>query len=107
MVVHVLFLCFCVRTLVGDDSPSLVFFRNPGPVFYLGWPQPVPEYDKLRDLEDAVGTGKVHWLIVRRRDLALLKFKGEPVAAETLYPWDAKAHSLNSMVLLRVPPPPN
>jgi 4-amino-4-deoxy-L-arabinose transferase-like glycosyltransferase len=96
-----------VRRLIGNDVSSLVFFRNQGPVFYLGLPQPVPEYGKLPDLNAAVGSGKVHWLIVRRRDVALLTFKGEPVTAETLYPWDAKEHSLNSMVLLRVIPPPN
>jgi len=36
----------------------------------------------------------------------LLRFKSDPVAAETLYPWEPKAHGLNSMVLLRVTPRP-
>jgi len=94
-----------VRTLIGNDASSLAFFRNQGPVFYLGLPQPVPEYDKLPDLNAAVSNGAVHWLIVRRRDIALLKFKSDPVTAETLYPWEAKEHGLNSMVLLRVNPP--
>jgi 4-amino-4-deoxy-L-arabinose transferase-like glycosyltransferase len=96
-----------VRTLIGDDASGLAFFRNQGPVFYLGLPQPVPEYDKLPDLNAAVSDHRVQWLIVRRRDVALLKFKGEPVAAETLHPWDAKEHGRNSIVLLRVTPPPN
>jgi hypothetical protein len=46
-------------------------------------------------------------LIVRRRDLALLKFKSAPVAAETLHPWVSREHGRNVMVLLRVSPPPN
>ena len=94
-----------VRMLVGNDASGLAFFRNQGPVFYLAYPQPVPEYDKLPDLSAAIGNGSVRWLIVRRRDIAPMKFKGAPVAAETLYPWDAKEHGLNSMVLLRLPPP--
>jgi 4-amino-4-deoxy-L-arabinose transferase-like glycosyltransferase len=94
-----------VRALIDNDKPSLALFRNQGPVFYLGLPRPVPQYDKLPDLNAAVGNGSVRWLIVRRRDIALLKFKNEPMAAETLYPWDAKEHGLNTMVLLRVAPP--
>ncbi len=95
-----------VRTLIGNETAGLVFFKNQGPVFYLGLPQPVPEYDKLVDLNTALATGKVRWVIVRRRDISLMKFQSVPIAAETLYPWDPKEHSLNSMVLLRVTPPP-
>ena len=93
--------------VIGNDSAGLAFFRNQGPVFYLGLPQPVPQYDKLADINSAVASGQVHWLIVRRRDIALMKFKSEPVAAETLYPWEPKEHGLNSMVLLRVMPTSN
>jgi len=66
----------------------------------------VPEYDKLPDLHNAVRGGHVRWVIVRRRDIGLLKFKNDPVIAETLYPWEPKEHGLNSMVLVRVTPPP-
>jgi 4-amino-4-deoxy-L-arabinose transferase-like glycosyltransferase len=93
-----------VRTLIGHDPLGLALFRNQGPVFYLGLPQPVPQYDKLADLNDAVSGGHVQWLIVRRRDLGLVKFKNVPVAAEILYPWEPKSHELNSMILLKVSP---
>lgn len=96
-----------VRALVGSDTAALAFFRNQGPVFYLGLPKPVPEYDKLADLNAAVGNGKVQWLVVRRRDIALLKFKNEPATAETVYPWDPREHGRNAMVLVRVSPTPN
>lgn len=96
-----------VRTSIGNDSAGLVFFRNQGPVFYLGLPQPVPQYDKLADINTAVASGQVHWVIVRQRDLGLMKFKSERVTAETLYPWEPKEHGLNSMVLLRVVPTTN
>jgi 4-amino-4-deoxy-L-arabinose transferase-like glycosyltransferase len=91
-----------VRSQIDGASTALAFFRNAGPVFYLGLPQPVPEYERLADLDSAVSRGRVQWLIVRRRDIGLLKFKHEQVGAERLYPWDAKEHGLNSMVLLRV-----
>ena len=94
-----------VRALIGNDSSSLAFFRNQGPVYYLEYPQPVAEYDKLIDLNAALAAGHVRWVIVRRRDIGLMKFESVPAAAETLYPWDPKEHSLNSMVLLRVGPP--
>jgi 4-amino-4-deoxy-L-arabinose transferase-like glycosyltransferase len=91
-----------VRTLIGNDAAGLVFFRNQGPVFYLGLRQPIPEYEKIADLNGVVGTGNVHWLIIRRRDLGLLKFATEPATAETVFPWESKEHGLNAMVLLEV-----
>ncbi len=93
------------RAIIGDDESGLALFRNQGPVYYLGLPRPIPEYNKLRDLNAAVSDHKVQWLIVRRRDLGRLKFPTREVAAETVYPWDPKPHNLNSMVLLRVGPP--
>jgi 4-amino-4-deoxy-L-arabinose transferase-like glycosyltransferase len=91
-----------VRTLIGNDAPGLILFRNQGPVFYLGLPQPIPEYEKVADLNSVVSSGNVHWLIIRRRDLGLLKFRTTPAAAETVFPWESKEHGLNAMVLLKV-----
>jgi len=91
-----------VRTLIGNDATGLVLFRNQGPVFYLGLPQPIPEYEKLADLNGVVGTGNAHWLIIRRRDLGLLKFATAPATAETVFPWESKEHGLNAMVLLEI-----
>jgi hypothetical protein len=93
-----------VRTLIGSDSSGLILFRNQGPVFYLDLPQPIPEYEKLADLNNVVGSANTHWLIIRRRDLGLLKFASTAAAAETVFPWESKEHGLNAMVLLRVTP---
>jgi 4-amino-4-deoxy-L-arabinose transferase-like glycosyltransferase len=93
-----------VRTLIGNDAAGLVFFRNQGPVFYLGLPQPTPEIEKLADLDSAVNGGRVRWIVIRRRDLGLLKFNTKPAAAETVFPWESKEHGLNAMVLLYVEP---
>jgi 4-amino-4-deoxy-L-arabinose transferase-like glycosyltransferase len=90
------------RTLIGNDTTGLVFFRNQGPVFYLGLSQRVPEYQKLADLNSVVNSGRVRWIVIRRRDLGLLKFDAKPVAAETVFPWESKEHGRNAMVLLSV-----
>lgn len=91
-----------VRRLIADDAADLVLFRNQGPVFYLGLPQPTPEYDKLGELNSAVSAGRAKWIVIRRRDLGLLKFATTPAAAETVFPWESKEHGLNAMVLLEV-----
>jgi 4-amino-4-deoxy-L-arabinose transferase-like glycosyltransferase len=93
------------RAIIGNDEAGLALFRNQGPVYYLGLPRPIPEYSRLGELNDAVSDHKVQWLIVRRRDLPLLKFKSALVAAEATYPWDSEQHHLNSMVLLHIAPP--
>jgi len=90
------------RTLIGKDTAGLIFFRNQGPVFYLGLSQPVPEYQKLADLNSVVSSGRVRWIVIRRRDLGLLKFDTRPLAAETVFTWESKEHGRNAMVLLSV-----
>ena len=95
-----------IRALVGPDTAGLAFYLNQGPVFYLRLPAPTPEYDRLGDLDRAVASGRVRWLVARRRDLPNLNFPYRQMAAETAYPWDPKQHALNAMVLLRVAPPP-
>jgi 4-amino-4-deoxy-L-arabinose transferase-like glycosyltransferase len=92
------------RTLIGNDTAGLVFFRNQGPVFYLGLSQPIPEYERLADLNSVASAGRARWIVIRRRDLGLLKFDTKPVAAETVFPWESKEHSRNAMVLLAVTP---
>lgn len=92
------------RQLIGDQSDKLVFYKNPGPAFYLDLPKPVPEYDRLKDLDNAVRHGSVRWIIVRRGDLAQLNFPTVQLAAEPTYPWDPRQHGLNAMVLVAPQP---
>jgi 4-amino-4-deoxy-L-arabinose transferase-like glycosyltransferase len=89
-----------VRQLIGSDSAQLVFFKNPGPAFYLDLPKPVPEYDHLADLDSAVKGGWVRWIIVRRRELGELDFATTTLAEEASYPWDPREHGLNAMLLV-------
>jgi 4-amino-4-deoxy-L-arabinose transferase-like glycosyltransferase len=91
-----------VRQLIGTDTSELAFYKNQGPAFYLDLPKPVPEYDRLVDLNAAIKAGTVRWLVVRRRELPTVKVPAEVVAGEMINPWDPKEHRLNSMVLVRI-----
>lgn len=94
-----------VKASVGAATDKLAFFKVVGPVFYLDSPKPVPEYGTLRDLDAAIGDGRVRWLVVRRRDLSRLNVPTRVAASEAVYPWDPKEHALNLMVLVQVSPP--
>jgi 4-amino-4-deoxy-L-arabinose transferase-like glycosyltransferase len=89
-----------VRQLIDDQSSELVFYKNAGPAFYLDLPRPVPEYDHLRDLDNAVRDGSAHWIIVRRRELGELNFPNSVILWQATYPWDPRQHDLNAMVLV-------
>jgi hypothetical protein len=91
-----------VRQLIGRDTSELAFYKNQGPAFYLDLPKPVPEYDRLADLDAAIKAGNVRWLVVRRRELPTVNIPAKVVASEMINPWDPKEHRLNSMVLVRI-----
>jgi 4-amino-4-deoxy-L-arabinose transferase-like glycosyltransferase len=91
-----------VRSLIAGQTSALAFFTNEGPAFYLGLPNPVPEYGRPEDLSAAVASGKVRWIVVRRRDIQRLKLPVVVELSETAYPWDNKDHRLNRMVLVEV-----
>jgi 4-amino-4-deoxy-L-arabinose transferase-like glycosyltransferase len=91
-----------VSGIIKGGPDKLAFYKTVGPIFYMRSPKPVPEYDNLRALDQAVSRDGVEWIIVRRRDIANLNFPAEVVASEAVYPWDPKAHRLNTMVLERV-----
>jgi 4-amino-4-deoxy-L-arabinose transferase-like glycosyltransferase len=90
------------RQLIGRDTAELAFYKNQGPAFYLDLPKPVPEYDRLGDLDAAIKAGSVRWLVVRRRELPTINIPAEVVTSEMTNPWDAKEHRLNTMVLVRI-----
>jgi 4-amino-4-deoxy-L-arabinose transferase-like glycosyltransferase len=91
-----------VRQLIGSDTSELAFYKNHGPAFYLDLPKPVPEYERLADLNAAIKAGNIRWLVVRRRELPTVNIPAEVVASEMINPWDAKEHRLNTMVLVRL-----
>lgn len=89
------------RQLIGSDTTRLAFFRNVGPVFYLGLARPVPEYERLKELDAAIRSGQVRWIVVLRRDIGRLDFPYIEVASEAVFPWDSELHRRNAIVLIR------
>jgi 4-amino-4-deoxy-L-arabinose transferase-like glycosyltransferase len=96
-----------VRQIIASDTGSLACFKNEGPIYYLGLPNPIPYYAKLSDLDVAIRNGHVRWVIVRRRDTSQLAVPAKIVASEAVYPWDRGEHRLNAMVLIKVEKPPS
>jgi 4-amino-4-deoxy-L-arabinose transferase-like glycosyltransferase len=94
-----------VRAIIGNETDSLVFFDNGGPVYYLNLPHPAPSFAALSQLDVAVKSGRAKWVVTLQRDLGRLDFPAEVVAREPSNPWDPPDHRGNAMVLVRVKPP--
>src|SRR5207244_12597947 len=95
-----------VRAIVGDQTDALAFYDNGGPVYYLDLPHPVPSLAGRRQLETAVKSSKVRWVVMLQRDLDQLGISAaDVVAREPVNPWDGQDHRGNAMVLVRVGPP--
>jgi 4-amino-4-deoxy-L-arabinose transferase-like glycosyltransferase len=90
------------RELLGPDTAGLAYYRFVGPAYYLNLPTPVPIYSSRRQLDQAINTGTVRFVVMRQRELETLNLPTQVLAREATYPWDSKDHRLNAMVLVRV-----
>jgi len=88
------------RQLIDEHPTELASFKTEPPAFYLGLPEPVPEYDKVEELESAVRQGRIKWVIVRRHDISALGVRVHETVFEPSYPWDSPEHRGNSLVLM-------
>ncbi|HLX38750.1 MAG TPA: glycosyltransferase family 39 protein [Candidatus Binataceae bacterium] len=93
-----------IRAAVADRTDLLGLFRTVGPLFYIDPPKPLAEFDKPKDLGNAVSAGKIAWVIVRRRDLPAMGVGGDIVVAESSYPWESDYEYRNKVVLVRLNP---
>jgi 4-amino-4-deoxy-L-arabinose transferase-like glycosyltransferase len=89
------------RQLIDEHPTELAAFKTEPPAFYLGLPEPVPEYEKVEELESAVRHGRIRWVIVRRHDMWALGVRAHETVFEPSYPWDSPEHRGNSLVLMR------
>ena len=92
------------KQLIDGHPSELASFKTGPPVFYLGLPQPVPEYETVAELESAVRRDRIKWIILRRRDISALRVQAREVAFEPSYAWDSPEHRGNSLVLMRLEP---
>jgi 4-amino-4-deoxy-L-arabinose transferase-like glycosyltransferase len=90
-----------VLNRIGSTA-QLGLYRTAGPLFYLDPPSPLPEFDHPKDLSDAVGAGKVQWVIVRRRDMDGIGLATQIVTEEASYPWESEYQRRNKVVLVKV-----
>ena len=92
-----------VLSRIGSTA-GLGLYRTSGPLFYLDPPAPLPEFDRPVDLANAVGTGKIQWVIVRRRDMYSIGVQMQIVATEASYPWESDYQRRNKVLLVRLGP---
>ncbi len=91
-----------VLNRIGSQTSQLGLYRTVGPLFYLDPPQPLPEFDKPKDLANAVSTGKIDWVIVRRRDIPSITMPTETIAEEASFPWESDSQRRNKVLLVRL-----
>jgi len=93
---------YAVLNKIGGSTDRLVLFKTAGPLFYLNPPKPIPEFEKKRDLQDAIAKGDAKWMIVRRRDIPKLDTPTTIELSEASYPWETDYNYRNKVVLVRV-----
>jgi hypothetical protein len=90
-----------VREVVGHDPTGLALYRTRELVYYLGYAEPIAEFDTREHLAAATAAGQVRWVILRRRDLEGLELPANIVAEEPSHPWEDAAEWRTKAVLLR------
>jgi 4-amino-4-deoxy-L-arabinose transferase-like glycosyltransferase len=93
---------YAVLNKIGGATDHLVLFKTEGPLFYLNPPNPLPEFDKKQDLQDAIAKGDAKWMIVRRRDMPKLDTPTAVELSEASYPWENEYNFRNKVVLVRL-----
>jgi 4-amino-4-deoxy-L-arabinose transferase-like glycosyltransferase len=95
---------YAVLTTIGNRTDQLALYRTAGPLFYLNPPKPLPEFEKKRDLQDAIANSGIEWFIVRRRDMPTLDVPTTIELSEASFPWENDYNISNKVVLVRVGP---
>jgi 4-amino-4-deoxy-L-arabinose transferase-like glycosyltransferase len=93
-----------VRLRLGADLAGLALYQTREPVFYLGSPRPIAEYDSPAALREAIRSGAAVWAIGRARDLTGLGPTGTVVDAEVTHPWEGETARGNKLQLVRLDP---
>lgn len=93
---------------IGEATTELALYKSEGPIYYLGLAHPVPYFDNPGQLRKAALADQVHWVIVRRHDVASFEraigIPTKVVAHEAFYPFQSRGHVRNLEVLLALEP---
>ena len=92
------------RQLIDGERDELAAFRTQPPVFYLRFSKPIPQYESAVELASAARSGRVRWIILRRRDVPVLNMSAREIVAEPTYPWDSLEHRSNALILMELQP---
>src|SRR5208282_5936078 len=97
---------FAAQTLrqLNGDLTHVAYYRTQESLFYLNPPQPLPQYERLPDLMNAIQNGRVSWVIVQRKDLPTIGLPVEVELSEPSFPWEDEEQLRNKVVLLRIKP---
>jgi hypothetical protein len=90
-----------LATLHGDLG-HLAYFRTQEGLFYLNPPAPLPQFEKVPDLTNAIQNKGIDWIIVRRKDIPAIKAPTEIVLSEQSFPWEDDDQLKNKVVMVRV-----
>jgi 4-amino-4-deoxy-L-arabinose transferase-like glycosyltransferase len=89
------------KTLDGDLS-HLAYFRTEEGLFYLNPRVPLPEYEHVADLINAIHDHDIEWVLVRRKDLAAIATPNQVVLSEPSFSWEDEDQKKNKVVLVKV-----
>jgi 4-amino-4-deoxy-L-arabinose transferase-like glycosyltransferase len=90
-----------LKTLNGDLS-HLAFFRTQESLFYLNPLAPMPQFERVPDLKNAIQNIGIDWIVVRRKDVSAIVTPTVVVLAEPSYPWENEDQLKNKVVLVKV-----
>ncbi|MGO9606826.1 MAG: ArnT family glycosyltransferase [Candidatus Binataceae bacterium] len=95
---------FATQTLhqLGGDLSHVAFYRTQESLFYLNPPQPLPQYERLPDLINAIQNDGIAWVIVRRKDLPTIGVPTEVELSEPSFPWEDEEQLRNKVVLVKI-----
>lgn len=87
-----------VRQLTAPDPGRLAVYHARDAVFDLG--RTAPDYPTADALADAVRTGRVRWVLARRRYAEAAHLPARVAAAEPVQPWEGADQAADKLVLL-------
>ncbi|MFO0849277.1 MAG: glycosyltransferase family 39 protein [Gemmataceae bacterium] len=87
-----------VRQLTAPDPDRLAVYHARDAVFDLG--RLAPDYPTSDALADAVRTGRVRWVLARRRYAEAAHLPARVAAAEPVQPWEGADQAADKLVLL-------
>jgi hypothetical protein len=87
-----------IKDQIATDRDSLGLFDAEDIVFDLG--VLAPNYQSASELETAVRSGQIRWIVTPSRRLASLPFRTESILREPTQPWESPERAGNKLVLL-------